>query len=79
MTLTSGTVTAGIVASNNTGNNAQDSFFALANPINFNNSVVTFSNSTNRFFFTGPISLTGNNQITAGRQRLPGRPSWTAS
>ena len=84
VTLTSGTVTAGIVASNNTANNAQDSFFALDNPINFNNSVVTFANSTNRFFFTGPITLTGNNQITAdanafGATALSGVVSGTGS
>ena len=46
--------------------NSQFGFFALANPINFNNSVVTFNNNaTNRIFLTGPITLTGNNQITA--------------
>ena len=37
--------------------------FALANPFNFNNSVVTLG-VTNRIFLAGPITLTGNNQIT---------------
>ena len=65
VTLTSGSLGTNIAASNNTGNNAQSSFFALANPVNFNNSVFTFQNSTNRIFLTGPITLSGNNQITA--------------
>ncbi len=45
--------------------NSQFGYFALANPFNFNNSVVTFQSSVNRIFLTGPITLTGNNQITA--------------
>ena len=36
--------------------------FALANPINFTNSVVTLG-GTNRIFFAGPITVTGNNQF----------------
>ena len=67
------TLTSGIFA-NNIGvtGASQFSYFALANPVNFTNSVVTFSNATaasnsvaNRIFFVGPITLTGNNQITA--------------
>src|SRR5439155_1551881 len=61
VTLTSGTVN----TSTGAPANSPFGFFALANPINFTNSVVTFANSTNRFFFVGPITLTGNNQITA--------------
>src|SRR5262249_36327510 len=52
LTLTGGTL------SNGVGNN-----FALANPVNFTNSVVTLG-GTNRTFLTGPITLTGNVQIT---------------
>ena len=51
------TLTSGILA-----NGSGSANFAIANPINFNNSVVTLS-TTNRIFFTGPISVTGNNQF----------------
>src|SRR5207302_673761 len=52
------TVTSGIFA-NSTG----ITNFALPNPINFNNSVVTFA--TNSFFFAGAITLTGANTFTS--------------
>ncbi len=50
------TLTSGLVA-NNVGAN-----FAVANPVNFTNSVVTLGVG-NRTFFVGPIVLTGSNQI----------------
>src|SRR5207237_2278107 len=60
VTLTSGQ----IATSTGPTTTGQFGFFALANPVTFSNSVVTFQNSTNRIFLTGPITLLGNNQIT---------------
>ena len=41
----------------------------IANAFNLNNSVVTLG-LTNRTFFTGPITLTGNNQLTLSNPTL---------
>src|SRR4029077_15103231 len=60
--LSTGTVTfsAGGSLANSVGGN-----FAIDNPIVFNNAVVQLDNpnNTSRTFFTGPITLNGNNQI----------------
>ena len=47
---------------------------AIANPISFNNSVVTFAN--NRTFFTGPITLDGTlNLESVGAVKAAGKTS----
>src|SRR5262249_41882263 len=67
VTLTSGQIATSVTVVGIGSGSGQSTFglFALSNPVNFNNSVVTFANSVNRIDLTGPISLSGNNQIAA--------------